>query len=161
MNRQGMLGRGVRVGLLMACVPGIPWAALALGVAAVEFLRGGDTRLAARNVRYGGLLFGGSLLAGVLMGLILGGGLALASRATTRAWQLALAGALLGVLVFPAEFVVVAIGTDGAYVQLGTTLLAWPVMTVVAAAHSADIAGRTRTRTWLWSPGPAQRLGRG
>ncbi len=85
MNRRGVLGRGVRVGLLMACVPGIPWAALAPAVAAVEFLRGGDTELAARNVPYGGLLCGGSLLAGVLMGLVLGGGLALASRVITRA----------------------------------------------------------------------------
>ncbi|MDX3645432.1 hypothetical protein [Streptomyces sp. MB09-02B] len=127
----------------------------------MEFLRGGDTQLAARNVRYAGVLCGGSLVAGVLMGLILGGGLALASRAVTRGWGLALVGALLGALVFPAEFVVVAWGTGGAYAQLGTTLLAWPIMTVVAAAHSADIAGRSRTHTWLWAPGPALRLGRG
>ncbi|MBR8639958.1 hypothetical protein KEF29_13245 [Streptomyces tuirus] len=73
----------------------------------------------------------------------------------------ALVGALLGVLVFPAEFVVVTLGTDGAYAQLGTTLLAWPVMVVVAAAHSADIVGRTRARRWLWTPGPTQWLGRG
>lgn len=153
-KRPGSVGRGVRVGLLTACVPGIPWAALALGVALVEFLRGGDTELAARDVRYGGLLTAGSLLAGVLMGLILAGGLALASRVLIRRWGLTLVGALLGALAFPAEFPVVAIGTDGAVAQLGTTFLAWPVMTVVAAAHSTDIAGRTRRRTWLWPPTP-------
>ncbi|CAL9495255.1 hypothetical protein SUDANB126_03325 [Streptomyces sp. enrichment culture] len=155
-----MLGRGVRVGLLMACAPSVPWAALAVVVALVEFLRGGDTRLAAHNVRSGGLLLGGSLLAGVLMGLVLVGGLALVSRAVTRAWAPALAGALLGALVFPAEFLVVAAATGGAPAQLGTTFLAWPVMTVVAAAHSADVAGRTRTRRWLWAPVPLRRPGR-
>lgn len=154
-RRGGTAGRGVRVGLLMACVPGIPWAALALGVALVEFLRGGDTELAARDVRYGVLLTGGSLLAGVLMGLILAGGLVLASPVVTRPWALTLTGAVLGALVFPAEFLVVAIGTDGAVAQLGTTVLAWPFMTAVAAAHSTDIVGRTRRRTWLWASGPA------
>ncbi|MFJ5726670.1 hypothetical protein [Streptomyces paradoxus] len=140
----------------MACVPGIPWAALALGVALVEFLRGGDTELAARDVRYGVLLTGGSLLAGVLMGMVLAGGLALASRVLTRRWGLTLTGALLGALVFPAELLVVAVGTDGAVAQLGTTFLAWPFLTAVAAAHSTDIAGRTRKRTWLWASGPAR-----
>ncbi|MEU3888724.1 hypothetical protein [Streptomyces sp. NPDC029041] len=147
------MGRGLRVGLLMACVPGLPWAALALGVALVEFVRGGDTRLAARDLRYGVLLTGGSLLAGVLMGLVLAGGLALAARVLTRRWGLTLVGALLGALVFTVEFPVVAIGTDGAFAQLGTTFLAWPFMTAVAALHSTDIAGRTRRRTWLWAPG--------
>ncbi|KDN79102.1 hypothetical protein ABZ568_28455 [Streptomyces olindensis] len=161
MNGQGVWGRGVRVGLLMACVPGLPWAALALAVAAVEFLRGGDTRLAAHDVRYGGLLLGGSVLAGVLMGTLLAGGLALASRVITRTEGLALVGGVLGLLVFPAEVLVVGMATDGAYAQIGTTFLAWPVMAVVAAAHSADIVGRTRARTWLWVPGPARRLGRG
>ncbi|MFE1946983.1 hypothetical protein [Streptomyces massasporeus] len=159
-ERRGIAGRGVRVGLLMACAPVLPWAALALGVALVEFLRpGGDTRLAARDLCYGGLLTGGSLLAGVLMGLVLAGGLALASRVVTRPWGLTLVSALLGVLVFPAVFAVVAIGTDGAVAQLGTTFLAWPVMTAVAAAHGSDVAGRTRRRPWLWPSGPAQ--GRG
>ncbi|MEU1914642.1 hypothetical protein [Streptomyces massasporeus] len=159
-ERRGIAGRGVRVGLLMACAPVLPWAALALGVALVEFLRpGGDTRLAARDLRYGGLLTGGSLLAGVLMGLVLAGGLALASRVVTRPWGLTLVSALLGALVFPAVFAVVAIGTDGAVAQLGTTFLAWPVMTAVAAAHGSDVAGRTRRRPWLWPSGPAQ--GRG
>ncbi|GGY17107.1 hypothetical protein GCM10010384_23830 [Streptomyces djakartensis] len=97
----------------------------------------------------------------MLMGLIPGGGRALASRAITRAWGLALVGTLLAVLVFPAEFVVVAIGTGGAYAQLGTTLPAWPVMTVVAAVHSADIAGVSRSRTWLWAPGLTRRMRRG
>ncbi|MFF9030998.1 hypothetical protein [Streptomyces iakyrus] len=143
----------------MACVPGIPWAALALGVALVEFLRGGDTELAARDVRYGVLLTGGSLLAGALMGLVLAGGLALASRVVTRPWAITLTGALLGALVFPAEFLVVAIGTDGAVAQLGTAFLAWPFMTAVAAAHSTDIVGRTRRRAWLWAPGRGQTQG--
>jgi hypothetical protein len=141
----------------MACAPVLPWAALALGAALVEFLRpGGDTRLAARDLRYGGLLTGGSLLAGVLMGLALAGGLALASRVATRPGALTLVAALLAALVFPAVFAVVAIGTDGAVAQLGTTFLAWPVMTAVAAAHGADVAGRTRRRPWLWPPGPVQ-----
>ncbi|WP_261717658.1 hypothetical protein [Streptomyces sp. FZ201] len=149
MTGQGALGRGVRVGLLMAGVPAIPWAALALGIAAVEFLRGGDHDFAARDLRYAGLLTGQTLVAGVLMGSILCGGLVLASRAVTRAWGLSLVGALLGALVFPAVFVVVAVGTDAAYAPLVLTFLAWPVMTLVAAAHSADIVGLTRRRAWL------------
>lgn len=161
MDRQGTLRRGMRVGLLMACLPSLPWAALAVAVAAVEFLRGGDTQLATQNVRYAAVLCGGSLVVGVLMGLILGGGLALTSRAVTRVWGLAVVGGLLGALVFPAEFVVVTLGTGGAYAQLLTTLLAWPVMTVVAAVHSADIVGRSRAHGWLWAPGPVQRLRRG
>jgi hypothetical protein len=156
-DRRGIVGRGVRVGLLMACAPVLPWAALALGVALVEFLRpGGDTPLAARDLRYGGLLTGGSLLTGVLMGLVLAGGLALVSRVVTRPGGLTLVAALLGALVFPAALVVVAIGTDGAVAQIGTTFLAWPIMTTVAAAHGSDIAGRTRRRPWLWPSGPAQ-----
>ncbi|AMW14593.1 hypothetical protein A4E84_37060 [Streptomyces qaidamensis] len=106
-------------------------------------------------MRYGVLLTGGSLLAGALMGLILAGGLATAARVITRPWGLTLTGALLGALVFPAELAVVAIGTDGAVAQLGTTFLAWPFMTAVAAAHSTDVVGRTRRRTWLWASGPA------
>jgi hypothetical protein len=156
-DRRGIVGRGVRVGLLMACAPVLPWAALALGVALVEFLRpGGDTLLAARDLRYGGLLTGGSLLVGVLMGLVLAGGLAVVSRVVTRPGGLTRVAALLGALVFPAVLVVVAIGTDGAVAQIGTTFLAWPVMTTVAAAHGSDIAGRTRRRRWLWPSGPAE-----
>ncbi|MEU6217856.1 hypothetical protein ABZ845_10095 [Streptomyces sp. NPDC047022] len=34
-----------------------------------------------------------------------------------------------------------------------TIMLAWPVMTVVAAAHSPDIVGLSRKRAWLWTPG--------
>jgi len=158
MNEPGTVRRGLRVGLLMACVPGLPWAALALAVAAVEWLRGGDLQLAARDVRYGLTLAGGSVSAGLLMGLVLAGGLTLASRVSSRGWVPALAGALLGASVFPAEVLVVALGTDVAYLPVGLTLLAWPVLTVVAAAHSADVAGRTRSRTWLWTPGPVGRL---
>ena len=43
-----------------------------------------------------------------------------------------------------------------AFAQLGTTFLAWPFLTAVAAAHSTDTAGRTRKRTWLWASGPAR-----
>jgi hypothetical protein len=129
-------------------------------MAPVELFGGGGTRLATRDLRYAAVLSGGSLVVGLLMGLILGGGLALTSLAVTRGWGLALVGGLLGALVFPAEFVVVTLGTDGAYAQLLTTLLAWPVMTVVAAVHSADIVGRSRAHGWLWAPGPVQRLRR-
>lgn len=90
----------------------------------------------------------GSLVAGVLMGLVIGAGLALASRVITRPGGLALVRGLLGALVFPAEIVAVAIGTDGAIAQFGVTLLAWPVMAVVAV-HSPDVAGRTHRRAWL------------
>lgn len=160
MNSQGALKRGVRVGMLMAGATGIPWAALALFVGVVELLVGEDTGHAVRALRYGGLLLVGSLAAGVLMGLVIGAGLALASRVITRPWGLALVGGLLGVLVFPAEIVAVGLGTDAAPAQVGVTLLAWPVMAVVAAVHSPDVAGRTRGWAWLWSPGPAQRLRR-
>lgn len=144
----------------MAGVPGIPWAVLALFVGVVELFVGEDTGHALRALRYSGLLLGGSLVAGVLMGLVIGGGLALASRVIISSWGLALVGALLGALVFPAEIVAVALGTDAAYAQLGVTVLAWPVMAVVAAVHGPDVAGRTHRRAWLWSPGPARRLRR-
>ncbi|WP_189787700.1 hypothetical protein [Streptomyces capitiformicae] len=153
----------MRVGVLMAGVPGIPWAVLALFVGVVELFVGfvgEDTGHAVRALRYSGLLLGGSLVAGVLMGLVIGGGLALASRVITSSWGLALVGALLGALVFPAEIVAVALGTDAAPAQIGVTLLAWPVMAVVAAVHSPDIAGRTHGWAWLWSPWPGRRLRR-
>ncbi|MGW7522950.1 hypothetical protein [Streptomyces sp. NPDC054783] len=149
---RGTLGRGLRVGLVMAGVPAVPWAALCLVVAAAECLGGGDTELAAFDLRGFGLLVGGGLLAGVLMGLGLAGGLALASRVLRGTGGLTLVGALLGGLVFPAEFVVVGVASDGGYAEFGTTFLLWPVMTAVAGAHGADIVGRTRRRGWLWKP---------
>ncbi|MGW7255080.1 hypothetical protein [Streptomyces sp. NPDC054834] len=156
MRRRGALGRGMRVGMVMAGAPGLPWAVLALVVAVVEFATGGDTEFATRDLRYCGLLVAGSVVAGVFMGSVLGGGLALASRVVVRPWPLALVGALLGGLAFVAEFMVVTVGTDGGYAEIAVTFLAWPVMTGVAAAHSSDIAGLTRTWAWLWD----RRIGR-
>lgn len=100
MNSQGALERGVRVGMLMAGATGIPWAVLALFVGVVDLV-GEDTGHAVRALRYGGLLLAGSLVAGVLMGLVIGAGLALASRVITRTGGLALVGGLLGALAPP------------------------------------------------------------
>ncbi|MYS22343.1 hypothetical protein GA0115240_140622 [Streptomyces sp. DvalAA-14] len=87
------------------------------------------------------------------MGVFIGGGLALAYRRAvdSRSRGPALTGAILAALVFPAEVLDVALGTDVGSLEMATTLLAWPVMTVVAAVHSADIAGRTRHHAWLWT----------
>lgn len=152
MRRQGAPGRGVRVGMVMAGVPAVPWAVLTLVVAVVEFARGGDADFAARDLRFCGLLLAGGAVAGVFMGLVLAGGLALASRVVVRPWGLALVGALLGGLAFVPEFAVVSVGTDGGPAEIALTFLAWPVMAAVAAAHSSDIAGLTRTWAWLWAP---------
>ncbi|MFF4401043.1 hypothetical protein [Streptomyces sp. NPDC001480] len=159
MRERGALGRGMRVGMVMAGVPALPWAALTLVVAVVEFATGGDTGFATRDLRYCGLLVAGSAVAGVFMGSVLGGGLALVSRFVVRPWPLAFVGALLGGLAFVSEFAVVAVGTDGGYAEIAVTFLAWPVMTGVAAAHSSDIAGLTRTWGWLWGRGIGRRRG--
>lgn len=159
MGRRGVLGRGMRVGMVMAGAPALPWAALTLVVAAVEFATGGDTGFAARDLRSCGLLVAGSAVAGVFMGSVLGGGLALASRVVVRPWPLALVGGLLGGLAFVPEFVVVAGATDGGPAEIAVTFLAWPVMAGVAAAHSSDIAGLTRTWAWLWRRGVGRRRG--
>ncbi|MEU6553485.1 hypothetical protein ABZ915_24865 [Streptomyces sp. NPDC046915] len=159
MRGRGALGRGMRVGMVMAGAPGLPWAVLALMVAVVELATGGDTEFAMRDLRYCGLLVAGSVVAGVFMGSVLGGGLALASRVVVRPWPLALVGALLGGLAFVAEFAVVAVGTDGGFAETAVTFLAWPVMAAVAAVHSSDIAGLTRTWAWLWGRGIGRRRG--
>ncbi|MGW1164927.1 hypothetical protein [Streptomyces sp. NPDC002550] len=153
---RGTLGRGLRVGLVMAGAPALPWAVLCLAVAAAECLRGGDTEIAAFDLRAFGLLVGGGLPAGVLMGLVLAGGPALASRVLRGTGGLALVGALLGGLVFPVEFVVVGVASDGGYAEFGTTFLLWPVMTAVAGMRGSDIVGRTHRRGWLWTPLPGR-----
>lgn len=158
MDEQGTLGRGTRVGLLAAGAPAPPWAALCPTVAAVEFLRGGDTEFAAADLRAFALLVGGSLVTGVVTGLVLAGALAAAARLLRGTRGLALTGALLCGLLFPAELVVVGAATHGGHAEIGTTFLLWPVMTGVPGAHSADIVGRARRRRWLWRPGPVSRL---
>ncbi|MGW2486742.1 hypothetical protein ACWCV9_05905 [Streptomyces sp. NPDC001606] len=161
MNGRGTLGRAVRVGLLVAGVPALPWAALCLVVAAVEFLRGGDTALAAADLRAAGLLVGGTLLVGALTGLVLAGVLTLVARLLRGTAGLVLAGALLVGLLFPAVLLLLGAASDGGYAEIAVAFLLWPVMAGVAAVHSPDIVGRTRDRAWLWRPGPAARLRRG
>jgi hypothetical protein len=152
MKRRDVLGRGVRVGLLMAGVPGGLWVIFAVGVA-LTLLARGSTQAALSAFRDGGILLVGSSAAGAVMGVIIGGGLALVSRRAVdgRVWKPVLVGGLLAAVVFPAEIVVVGLGTDFGPLEIVVTLLAWPVMTVVAAVHSADIAGRTRRHAWLWT----------
>jgi hypothetical protein len=123
-----------------------------LALSAILFVQG-DAESAVRDLSFGGLLLGGTLAAGLLMGVILGAGLALVARVVTRPWGLALVGALLGALTFPAEIIAVAAGSDAGPGEVATTLLAWPVMVVVAAVHSADIAGLTHKRRWLQAAG--------
>lgn len=93
------------------------------------------------------------------MGISVGGGLTLASRrkAGTSARRLAFVGALSAAVTFPAELLVVAPATGVGPVEMVVTVLAWPVMTVVAARHSTDIAGLTRAHPWLWTAGPSAR----
>ncbi|SCE47008.1 hypothetical protein GA0115240_16533 [Streptomyces sp. DvalAA-14] len=140
--------------MLMAGVPGGLWVTFAFG-AALAFLARGSTQAALSAFRDGGILLVGSSAAGALMGVFIGGGLALASQRAvdSRAWKPALIGGLLAAMVFPAEVLVVALGTDVGPLEMVVTLLAWPVMTVLAAVHSADIAGRTRHHAWLWTAG--------
>jgi len=144
--------------MLMAGVPGGLWVTFAFG-AALAFLVRGNMRSALSAFRAGGILLAGSAVAGALMGVFIGGGLTLTSQraVNSRAGQPALIGAVLAALVFPAEILVVALGTDVGPLEMVVTVLAWPVMTVVAAVHSADIAGRTRHHAWLWTPGRRRR----
>lgn len=155
MTRQGALGRGVRVGMVMT-VPGIAWGAF-IWVFAGLSLATGDSEFAVRDLRYGELLLGGSLAAGVLMGSIIGGGLALASLVVTRTGGLAVVGAALGAVTFTAEIIVVSLGTDGGYAEIGTTMLVWPAIAAFTAVHSSDVAGLTCRHAWLCSPGLTQR----
>ncbi|KIF74558.1 hypothetical protein QR77_12375 [Streptomyces sp. 150FB] len=153
MSRRDVLGRGVRVGMLMAGVPGGIWVTFAFG-AGLAFMARGNAQAALTAFRDGGILLVGSTATGVLVGVFIGGGLALASQraaVNSRAWELALVGALLAAVAFPAEILVVALGTNTGPLEMVATVLAWPVMTVVAAVHSADIAGRTRRHKWLWT----------
>jgi len=152
MKRRETLGRGMRVGLLMAGVPGGLWAIFAFGVA-LALLARGSTQAALIALRDGGILLVGSSAAGAVMGVVIGSGLALVSRRAvgSRAWVPALVGGLLAAVVFPAEIVAVALGTDFGPLEIAVTVLAWPVMTVVAAVRSADIEGRTRRQAWLWT----------
>ncbi|MFD1659150.1 hypothetical protein ACFSL4_13245 [Streptomyces caeni] len=157
-----MLRRSVRVGgLLIAGVPGIPWAASAAGVAVAEFLRGGDTRVAARALQTGGMPIGGGLPAGALVGLILGGGLVGASHLVTGTWGLALVGALLGALGFAAAVVVVTVGTDGAHAEVATRGSGWPAHRVllVPARSGRRMTSSGLTKDIEAPPPPAGRAG--
>ncbi|KOV61660.1 hypothetical protein [Streptomyces sp. MMG1121] len=161
MGGSGTLGRGLRVGILVAGLPALPWAALCPPVAVVESVKGTGTAMAVTDLRFLGFLVGGGAHVGVLTGLVLAGGLSLAARVFTGTGPLAVAGALLAGLVFPADIVAVGAATDGGPGEIAATFLLWPVMAVVAGAHSADTVGRTRKRRWLWPPTPALALRRG
>ncbi|MEU6465162.1 hypothetical protein [Streptomyces sp. NPDC046976] len=67
-----------------------------------------------------------------------------------------LAAGLAGVL-FQAEVVVVAVVTDVGYGPTLAAFLATPAVAALAA-HSGDIAGRSRRHPWLWSPGAVREL---
>ncbi|MFJ2956569.1 hypothetical protein [Streptomyces sp. NPDC087270] len=138
-------------------MPGGLWATLALG-AGLSCLARGRTQDALSALSRCGELVAGSSAAGVLMGICVGGGLTLASRRTgTSARRLALLGALAAAVTFPAELLVVALATGVGPVEMVVTVLTWPVMAIVAARHSTDIAGRTRAHPWLWTAGPSAR----
>ncbi|MEU6510437.1 hypothetical protein [Streptomyces sp. NPDC046942] len=151
---RGVLGRGLRVGLVVAGAPALPWAALLLPAGAVMLGMGVGSATARSVLRFCGYLIGGTVLVGVLTGLVLAGGLSLAARVFTGTRGLGLVGALLAGVVFPAEIFAVAAATDVGPLEFLTTFLLWPVMMVVAGLHSADIVGRTRRRAWLWAPWP-------
>ncbi|PKW10168.1 hypothetical protein SAMN05428944_2652 [Streptomyces sp. 1222.5] len=160
MSGRGTVGRAVRVGLVVSGVPVLPWAGLCLLVAVVEHVRGGDTAQAAADLRGLGVLLGGGALVGVLTGLVLAGVLTLVSRPVRGTAGLAWAGTLTASVLFPAEFAVVGVASDGGYAEFALTFLLWPVMAAVAGLHAADVVGRARTRDWLWTPWPPGRLRR-
>ncbi|MFF4401657.1 hypothetical protein [Streptomyces sp. NPDC001480] len=99
------------------------------------------------------ILVGGSLFAGALLGLLLGVTLALAPGWLTSHGLLCrlLAGFVAGPL-FLGEVVV---SVEGGILPVLLTIVGIPVIGVVAAACSGDIAGRNRRHAWLWPRPPS------
>ncbi|MEV7751053.1 hypothetical protein [Streptomyces griseofuscus] len=67
--------------------------------------------------------------------------------AVLRPGLIAVVGSLTGVL-FQAEVAVVAVVTDDGYGPTLAAFLATPAVAALAAAHSGDIAGRSRRHPW-------------
>ncbi|MGM9468515.1 hypothetical protein [Streptomyces murinus] len=154
MVRQGAVRRGMRFGVRVGVIPAVFWGILFLFVAVAPF---GSGPLAV--LRPGLIAVVGSLAAGVLLGVVMGAALAVApqwlvSRGPLRGL---LAAGLAGVL-FQAEVAVVAVVTDVGYGPTLAAFLATPAVAALAAAHSGDIAGRSRRHPWLWSPGAVRTL---
>ncbi|MGM9444570.1 hypothetical protein ACTAF0_30615 [Streptomyces murinus] len=154
MVRQGAVRRGMRFGVRVGVIPAVFWGILFLFVAVAPF---GSGPLAV--LRPGLIAVVGSLAAGVLLGVVMGAAPAVApqwlvSRGPLRGL---LAAGLAGVL-FQAEVAVVAVVTDVGYGPTLLAFLATPAVAALAAAHSGDIAGRSRRHPWLWSPGTVRAL---
>ncbi|MGW4564114.1 hypothetical protein ACWEN3_17430 [Streptomyces sp. NPDC004561] len=94
------------------------------------------------------ILVGGSLIAGAVLGLLLGAALALAPDWLTSHGLLRrlLAGFVAGTL-FLGEAVV---SVEGGILPVLLVIACTPVVGAVAAACSGDIAGRSRRHAWLW-----------
>lgn len=146
--------RGLRFGVRIGSVTAVFWGVLFLVATVASFRHGPLTVLG-----LGLLAVVGSLGAGSLLGVVTGAVLAIAPAwLVSRALLRGLLAAVLGGVLFLAEVVVVAVATEVSYGPTGLTFLAVPVVAVATALHSGDIAGRTRRRPWLWSPGTFRAL---
>lgn len=144
--------RGFRFGTRVGMVPALIWAGLCFGGAAAWLVRG-SWHDALAVFGPGLVAVVGSLGVGSLLGVVMGAVLAIAPEwLVSRGLLRGLLAAFLGGVLFLGEVVVIAVATDVGYGPVLLTLLAVPVVAAVAAAHSGDIAGRSRHHAWLWAP---------
>ncbi|TXJ76453.1 hypothetical protein E2C11_22080 [Streptomyces lavendulae] len=154
MVRRGAVPRGLRFGIRVGVIPAAFWGVLFL-VLTVASARYGPLAVLGRGL----IVVVGSLGVGALLGVATGAVLAVApdwlvSRGPLRG---VLAAVVAGGL-FQAEVVLVLVAMYGGYGQTLLAFLATPAVAVAAAAHSGDIAGRSRRHPWLWSPGTVRTL---
>lgn len=150
--KHGVVMRGLRFGLIVGGVCAVGWGALwTAGVMVAAVLgrwRGVPSALVAEAI-----LVSGSLIAGAMLGLLLGVALALAPG-----WLIShgllrrlLAGVVAGML-FLGEVVV---GVEGGILPALVMIVCIPLVGAVAAVCSGDIAGRSRRHSWLWPRTPS------
>ncbi|MFH8342681.1 hypothetical protein [Streptomyces sp. AM6-12] len=145
--KRGVVMRGLRLGLVVGGVCALGWGAVwtaSVMVAAVLGHWHGVPSALVSEV----ILVGGSLFAGVVLGLLLGATLAVAPDWLTSRGLLRrlLAGLVAGTL-FLGE---VLVSIEGGILPVLSMILCIPVVGAVAAACSGDIVGRSRRHAWLW-----------
>ncbi|MGW4273034.1 hypothetical protein ACWEGQ_11870 [Streptomyces seoulensis] len=145
--KRGVVMRGLRFGLVVGGVCALGWGAVWTAGVMVAVVLGHWHDVPSALVSEV-ILVGGSLFAGVVLGLLLGAMLALAPDwLTSRGLLRRLLVGLVAGTLFLGE---VLVSTEGGILPVLSMLLCIPVVGAVAAACSGDIAGRSRRHAWLW-----------
>lgn len=145
--KRDVVMRGLRFGLVVGGVCALGWGVVwTAGVIVGLVLR--DWHDVPSALVSEVILVGGSLSVGAVLGLVLGGTLALAPGRLTSHGLLRrlLAGVVAGTLFFGE----VVVSVEGGILPTLVMIMAIPAVGVLAAACSRDISGSSRRHAWLW-----------